>query len=94
MACGRVSKDGQARFLKRQTLVAGLDDVAVTGEAIDRRDGDPGIAEDARPLAEGVVGVTMTEVRSIFLIGPRLDPVVEPAQLRLQLQDFGIAPGP
>ena len=27
----------------------------------------------------------MTEVRSIFLIGPRLDPVVEPAQLRLQV---------
>ena len=37
-------------------VVAGLDDVAVVGQAIEQRGGHLGIAEDARPFAEGQVG--------------------------------------
>ena len=36
--------------------VAGLDDVAVVGQAIEQRGGHLGVAEDARPFAEGEVG--------------------------------------
>ena len=37
-------------------FVAGLDDVAVMGEAVEQRGGHLGIAEDARPFAEGEIG--------------------------------------
>ena len=46
----------QARFLKRQDFVAGLDDLAVMGQAIEQRGRHLGVAEDARPFAEGEVG--------------------------------------
>src|SRR6266496_4323331 len=36
-------------------VVAGLDDVAVVGEAIEQRSRHLGITEDARPFAEGEV---------------------------------------
>src|SRR5208282_4289168 len=42
--------------LEAPALVAGLDDVAVMGEAIEERGGHLGIAEHARPFAEGEVG--------------------------------------
>ena len=37
-------------------IVAGLDDVAVVSEAIEKRRGHLGVAEDARPFAEGEIG--------------------------------------
>ena len=37
-------------------VVAGLDDVAVVGQAIEQRGRHLGIAEDARPFAEGEIG--------------------------------------
>jgi hypothetical protein len=37
-------------------VVSGLDDVAVVGEAIEERGGDLGVAEHARPFAEGEIG--------------------------------------
>ena len=42
--------------LEAPALVAGLDDVAVMGEAVEQRGGHLGIAEDARPFAEGEIG--------------------------------------
>ncbi len=42
--------------LEAPALVAGLDDVAVMGEAIEQRRGHLGIAEHARPFAEGEIG--------------------------------------
>ena len=42
--------------LEAPALVAGLDDVAVMGEAVEQRGGHLGVAEDARPFAEGEVG--------------------------------------
>ena len=42
--------------LEAPALVAGLDDVAVMREAIEQGRGHFGIAEDARPFAEGEVG--------------------------------------
>ena len=38
------------------TVVAGLDDVAVVGQPIEQRGGHLGIAEHARPFAEGEIG--------------------------------------
>jgi hypothetical protein len=37
-------------------FVAGLDDVAVVGEAVEERRGHLGVAEDGRPFTEGEVG--------------------------------------
>ena len=37
-------------------LVAGLQDFAVVGESVEKRGGHLGVAEDARPFAEGEVG--------------------------------------
>src|SRR6266852_8638747 len=37
-------------------VIAGLDDVAVVGQAIEQRGRHLGITEDARPFAEGEVG--------------------------------------
>ena len=42
--------------LEAPAVVAGLDDVAVMGEAVEQRGGHLGVAEDARPFAEGQVG--------------------------------------
>jgi hypothetical protein len=38
------------------TVVSGLDDVAVVGQAIEQRRRHLGITEDARPFAEGEIG--------------------------------------
>jgi hypothetical protein len=38
--------------LEAPTVVAGLDDIAVVGEAIEQRGRHLGITEDARPLRE------------------------------------------
>ena len=42
--------------LEAPALVSGLDDVAVVREAVEEGGGHLGIAEDARPFAEGEVG--------------------------------------
>ena len=42
--------------LEAPAVVAGLDDVAVVGQAIEQRGRHLGIAEDARPFAEGEIG--------------------------------------
>ena len=41
---------------KSPAIVAGLDDVAVVSEAIEQCGGHLGVAEDARPFAEGEIG--------------------------------------
>jgi NADPH:quinone reductase-like Zn-dependent oxidoreductase len=41
--------------LEAPAVVAGLDDVAVVGQAIEQRGRNLGITEDARPFAEGKV---------------------------------------
>ena len=41
--------------LEAPAVVAGLDDVAVVSETIEQRSGHFGIAEDARPFAEGEI---------------------------------------
>jgi hypothetical protein len=42
--------------LEAPAVGAGLDDVAVVGEATEQRRGHRGVAEDAGPFAEGKVG--------------------------------------
>ena len=42
--------------LEAPAIVAGLDDVAVMGEAVEERGRDLWVAEDAWPFAEGEVG--------------------------------------
>jgi hypothetical protein len=42
--------------LEAPTVIAGLDDVAVVGQAIEQRGRHLGITEDARPFAECEVG--------------------------------------
>jgi hypothetical protein len=42
--------------LESPAFVAGLDDVAMVGEAVEERGGHLRIAEDGRPFAEGEVG--------------------------------------
>ena len=42
--------------LEAPAVVSGLDDIAVMGQAIEQRGGHLGVAEDARPFAEGEVG--------------------------------------
>ena len=51
---GRVG--GSGAVLEAPAFVAGFDDVAVVGEAIEQRGGHLGVAEHARPFAEGEVG--------------------------------------
>ena len=41
--------------LEAPAVVAGLDDVAVVGQSIEQRGGHLGVAEDARPFAEGEI---------------------------------------
>ena len=48
--------EGSGAVLEAPAFVAGLDDVAVVGEAIEERGGHLGVAEHARPFAEGEVG--------------------------------------
>ena len=50
--------------LEAPTVVTGLDDVAVMGQAVEQRRGHLGVAEDAGPFAEGWVGSDVMEVRS------------------------------
>ena len=47
---------GSGAVLEAPALVAGLDDVAVMGQAIEERGGHLGVAEDGGLLAEGEVG--------------------------------------
>lgn len=47
---------GSESVLEAPALVAGLDDVAVMGQAIEQRGRHLGVAEHARPFAEGEVG--------------------------------------
>ena len=42
-------------MLEAPAVVAGLDDVAVVGNAVEQRGGHLGVAEDGRPLAKGEV---------------------------------------
>jgi hypothetical protein len=42
--------------LEAPTVVAGFDDVAVVGQPIEQRGGHLGVAEHARPFAEGQIG--------------------------------------
>ena len=42
--------------LEAPTVVAGLDDIAVVGQAIEQRSRHLGITEDAWPLPEGEIG--------------------------------------
>src|SRR5271165_3558043 len=51
-----VIRQRSGAVLEAPALVAGLDDVAVMGEAIEQRRGHLGIAEHARPFAEGEIG--------------------------------------
>ncbi len=43
-------------MLEAPAFVAGLDDVAVMREAVEQGRGHLGVAEDARPFAEGEIG--------------------------------------
>jgi hypothetical protein len=47
---------GSGAVLEAPGLVAGLDDLAVMGQAIEECGGHLGVAEDARPFAEGEIG--------------------------------------
>ena len=42
-------------MLESPAVVAGLDDVAVVGNAVEQRGGHLGVAKDGRPLTEGQV---------------------------------------
>ena len=43
-------------MLEAPAVVAGLDDIAMVGDAVEQRGGHLGIAEHGGPLAEGEVG--------------------------------------
>ena len=47
---------GSGAVLEAPALVAGLDDLAVVGQAVEQRGGHLGVAEDGWPFAEGEVG--------------------------------------
>src|SRR5215469_13655766 len=47
---------GSSAVFEAPTLVAGLDDFAVVGQAIEQRGGHLGITEHPRPFAEGEIG--------------------------------------
>ena len=42
--------------LESPAIVAGLDNVAVMGQSVEQRGGHFGVAEHARPFAEGEIG--------------------------------------
>src|SRR5208282_4710 len=52
----RLVRGSSGAVLEAPAFVAGLDDVAVMGEAVEQRGRHFRIAEDARPFAEGEVG--------------------------------------
>ncbi len=56
---------GSGAIFEAPALVAGLDDVAMMGEAVEERGRHLGVAEHARPLAESEVGGD--DVRSLPL---------------------------
>jgi antitoxin ParD1/3/4 len=62
--------------LEAPAFVAGLDDLAVVGQAIEKRGGHLGVAEHARPFPEGEVG------------GDDDRGALEEAQEQLGIQDF------
>lgn len=47
---------GSAAVLEPPAFIAGFDDVAVMGQAIQQRRGHLGVPEDGRPFGEGQVG--------------------------------------
>ena len=49
---------------KLPTIIAGFEFIAVVSEAIEQRGRHFGVADDARPFAEGELVVTMIELRS------------------------------
>ena len=51
---GRLALSGSV--LEAPGIVAGLDDLAVMGQAIEERGGHLGVSEDRRPFAEGEIG--------------------------------------
>src|SRR5712691_4932589 len=53
---GRAGCGGSGAVLEAPALVAGLEDVAVVGEAVEQGGGHLGVAEDARPFGEGEIG--------------------------------------
>ena len=54
LVAGRAS--GSGAVLEAPALVAGLDDVAMVGETVEQGHGHLGVAEHARPFAEGEIG--------------------------------------
>jgi hypothetical protein len=60
----RASHGPSGAIFEAPAFVAGFDDIAVVREAIEQGRGHLGIAEDARPFAEGEIVVTRIEVRS------------------------------
>ena len=59
-------------LVNRLENVAGLDDLAVMGEPVEECRGHLGVAEDARPFAEGEIGGD--DDRKLALQKPRLTP--------------------
>ena len=55
---------GSGSVLEAPAFVAGLDDVAVVGEPVEKCGGHLGVAEDGGPFAEGEVGGDDDEVCS------------------------------
>ena len=51
---GRFSAGADA-VLEAPALISGLDDFAMMGEPVEKRGGHLGVAEDARPFAEGEI---------------------------------------
>ena len=56
IAGGRFERISLGAVLEPPAIVAGLDDLAVVGEAIEQRGGHFGVDEDARPFSEGEIG--------------------------------------
>ena len=56
MEAGQALSPGSGTVLEAPGLVAGFDDLAVMGQAVQERGGHLGIAKDRRPFAEGEVG--------------------------------------
>jgi hypothetical protein len=48
-------EDGSIAVLEAPAVIAGLDDVAMMGEAIEHRGGHPRIAKHLRPICEGQI---------------------------------------
>ena len=53
---GASGERGLSAVLEAPAVVAGLDDVAMVGQAVEKRGGHLGVAEHARPFSEGEIG--------------------------------------